>query len=56
MILIMESIITIAILIAGSIISASPEAEPDMIYIMGIIAGTWMTKWLQDLKEWRGNK
>lgn len=54
--LIIQGVIALLILIAAYIITINPESNPYMIYIMGVIAGTWLTKWIEDLKEWRRTK
>lgn len=54
--LIAQSIVALLILIAGYIITISPESNPYMIFIMGLIAGTWLTELIEDLKKWRKMK
>lgn len=54
--LMIQGVFALLILIAAYIITISPESDPYMIYIMSVMAGTWLTKWIEDLKEWRRTK
>lgn len=56
MFFIVACIVELLILIAGYVLVTTRGVSPYIIYIMGLIAGSWMTEIIEDLKKWRKMK
>lgn len=56
MFFIVASIVELLILIVGYVLITTRGANTYIIYMMGVIAGSWMTEIIEDLKKWRKMK